>query len=165
MAEMAEAPCPQPPPGTRCRVAIATRIARKRMREKESLKRGAREPGIAREERTQQTGQTNRAGDPRHVAAEAAARGDKGRICSKSSRWGRDKILWLRNRQGGGGGPGTWTQSRPSGSTLGLGGVLGASSPPHTSLAVVDATGPSCPVHAPGLPCSRTRVGAGEKGG
>ena len=49
-----------------------------------------REPGIAREERTQQTGQTNRAGDPRHVAAEAAARGDKGRICSKSSRWGRD---------------------------------------------------------------------------
>lgn len=109
-----------------------------------------REPGIAREERTQQTGQTNRAGDPRHVAAEAAARGDKGRICSKSSRWGRDKILWLRNRQGGGGGPGAWTQSRPSGSTLGLGGVLGASSSPHTSLAAVEA-------HGAQLSCACTR--------
>lgn len=129
---MAEAPPPQPPPGTHMQGCHSNQDRPKEDERKESLKR---ERGQASLGRTQQTGQTNRAGDPRHVAAEAAARGDKGRICSKSSRWGRDKILWLRNRQGGGGGPGTWTQSRPSGSTLGLGGVWGLQpSSPHLQL-------------------------------
>ena len=40
-------------------------------------------------------------------------------------------MLWGRNRQGGGVGPGARTRSRPSQRTQGPGGVVGASCPPH----------------------------------
>lgn len=83
---MVPAPCPQLPPGTRCSIAMATRMALKED-EGEREHAGGSE-GESQVDR-QQSGQI---GPETPAMVAAAAPVDEGTICSKSCRWGREKM-------------------------------------------------------------------------